>query len=336
MPKTLAPLPPEVYSSCLGDLALKTIVIALGGNTILQRGEKGYAEEQILNVRHTAQDIATLVKEGYRVVLTHGNGPQVGNILIQNEVAKDVVPCMPMDICGAQSQGMIGYIMQSEVGNALRMIGRRDIPVVSMVTQTVVDPEDPAFSNPTKPVGPFRDETYALSRQRDFGETWVEDSGRGWRRVVPSPEPKAIAEASSIKTLVDANHVVIAVGGGGIPVVEGPCGQYKGVDAVVEKDLGAQILATSVGAETLLILTFVNGAALHYNTPEETWLRDVSVEELRKYSEDSHFRKGSMGPKVEAIIRFVEHGGQQGIIASRDQGMMALKGLTGTRCTRAE
>ncbi len=323
-----------VYSTFSGDLTLKSIVIALGGNAILQRGQKGFAEEQIRNVQCTAREIASLVEEGYRVVLTHGNGPQVGNILIQNELAKNVIPSMPMDICGAQSQGMIGYIMQAQIGNALRRRGIVDVPVVSVVTQTVVDPHDPAFSNPTKPVGPFQDEAYARARQEEFKETWIEDSGRGWRRVVPSPDPKAIAEASSIKALVEKGHVVIAVGGGGIPVIQCDDGLFQGVDAVIEKDLGAERLATAVGADTLLILTFVNGAALDFGTPQEKWLRDVTVEELKEYAKESHFRKGSMGPKVEAIIRFIEHGGEQGIIASLDKGIMALQGMTGTRCMR--
>ncbi|QUL98628.1 MAG: carbamate kinase [Candidatus Fermentithermobacillus carboniphilus] len=308
---------------------MRTIVVALGGNAILQRGEKGTAEEQRKNVKMTASQIASLVKDGYRVVITHGNGPQVGNILIQNEVARGEVPAMPMDICGAESQGMIGYMMQMSIRNALREIGL-DIPVVTVVTQTLVDRQDPAFLNPTKPVGPFYDERWARERQEKYGETWVEDSGRGWRRVVPSPDPKLIIEGESIKALVDKGHIVISTGGGGIPVIQDENGVLSGVEAVIDKDLGAERLAVAVGADTLMILTDVNGAAINYGTTEERWLGKVTLSELKKFEKEGHFKKGSMGPKVAAIIRFLEHGGEQGIIASLDKAIPALRGETGT------
>lgn len=308
---------------------MQTIVVALGGNAILQRGEKGTAKEQTENVRRTSLQIAKLIKDGNKVVVTHGNGPQVGNILIQNEMGSEKVPPMPMDVCGAESQGMIGYMMQSQFRNALLAHGL-DIPVCTVVTQTIVDGNDPAFRTPTKPVGPFKDRSYAEARQKESGETWIEDSGRGWRRVVPSPDPKAIVEAASIKALVEAGHIVIAVGGGGIPVIEDNEG-LRGVEAVIDKDLGAERLAVSVGADSLIILTDVNGAALNYGTPEECWLGEVSLDDLKKYEAEGHFKKGSMGPKVRSVIRFIEHGGKMGTIASLDRVLEAARGDTGTR-----
>lgn len=308
---------------------MTTIVVALGGNAILQRGEKGTAIEQIQNVRKTAVQIASLIKDGNRVVITHGNGPQVGNILIQNELGSAKVPAMPMDVCGAKSQGMIGYMMQSQLRTALLDVGM-DIPVCTVITQTLVDKDDPAFVNPTKPVGPFKDAAYAETRQRDFGEKWIEDSGRGWRRVVPSPDPKSIVESESIRTLVNAGHVVVSVGGGGIPVIHGPSG-LEGVEAVIDKDLGAERLAVAVGADSLVILTDVNGAALHYGTPQEKWLEEISIDDLRRCEAEGHFKKGSMGPKVRSVIRFIDHGGKQGIISSLDRVLEAVRGETGTR-----
>lgn len=313
---------------------MKTIVVALGGNAILQRGEKGTAEEQRDNVRATAEQIASLIKNGYRVVVTHGNGPQVGNILIQNELARDRVPAMPMDICGAESQGMIGYMMQMYLRNSLHK-ANLDVPVATVVTQVLVRKDDPAFSNPTKPVGPFRDETYAKVRQDVFKEKWIEDSGRGWRRVVPSPDPAVIIEAASIKALVDSGQVVISVGGGGIPVVEDWDGSLVGVEAVIDKDLGAERLASAVGADTLVILTDVNGAAVNYGKAEEKWLEEVTYDELARYEREGHFKKGSMGPKVRAIMRFVERGGKEGIISSLDRVLDAVNGKTGTRLVKA-
>jgi len=313
---------------------LKTIVVALGGNAILQRGEKGTAEEQRANVRATAQQIVSLIKDGHSVVVTHGNGPQVGSILIQNELARDRVPAMPMDICGAESQGMIGYMMQMYIRNWLREAGL-DVPVVTVVTQVKVRKDDPAFRNPTKPVGPFRDQTYAKTRQDVFGEKWIEDSGRGWRRVVPSPDPESIVEAASIRALVEEGHVAISVGGGGIPVVEEWDGSLVGVEAVIDKDLGAERLATAVCADMLVILTDVNGAAINYGTPQEKWLEEVTYDELARCEKEGHFKEGSMGPKVHALLRFIEHGGKEGVISSLDRVLDAVSGKTGTRLVSA-
>lgn len=310
-----------------------TLVVALGGNAILQRGERGTAAEQRKNVDTTARQIALLVKQGHRVVVTHGNGPQVGNIMIQNEAAREQVPPMPMDIAGAESQGMIGYMMQMYIRNRLREMDL-DIPVVTVITQTVVDQNDPAFSNPSKPVGPFYDKEWAEKRMKEAGETWIEDSGRGWRRVVPSPDPKFIVEGPSIKALIQAGHLVVASGGGGIPVIMSPAGRLSGVEAVIDKDLAAERLASYVGADALLILTDVPGAALYFGTPSQRWLGRVSLAELEGYQAEGHFRKGSMGPKVEAIIRFLRNGGSTGVIASLDHALPAASGEAGTVATR--
>jgi len=309
---------------------MDTIVVALGGNAILQKGEKGTAEDQRRNIQNTAAQLAGLIKEGYRLVITHGNGPQVGNILIQNEAGRGKVPEMPMDICGAQSQGMIGYMLQMCLRNALRKLGL-DMPISTVITQALVDKNDPAFSHPTKPVGPFYSEEWAQERMERYGETWIEDAGRGWRRVVPSPEPKAIIETPSIKSLVDQGHIVICSGGGGIPVVESEDGSLAGVEAVIEKDLSAERLASSVKATSLIILTDVNGAALNYRGADETWLGEVTLSKLAEYYHESHFFEGSMRPKVKAIMRFIEHGGRLAVIAALDKAREAALGQTGTR-----
>ncbi len=309
---------------------MQTMVIALGGNAILQKGDKGTAENQRRNIENTAAQLAGLVKEGYRLIITHGNGPQVGNILIQNEAGRSKVPEMPMDICGAQSQGMIGYMLQMCMQNALRK-HNLDIPVSTVITQTLVDKNDHAFSHPTKPVGPFYPEKWAKQRMETFRETWIEDAGRGWRRVVPSPEPKVIVETPSIKALIEEGHIVICSGGGGIPVIQNEDGTLVGVEAVVEKDLSAERLASSLKAQGLIILTDVNGAALDYTASGESWLGEVTLPDLIEHYQEGHFLEGSMGPKIRSIIRFVQHGGQHAVIASLDRALEAAKGKTGTR-----
>ncbi len=311
---------------------MQTMVVALGGNAILQKGDKGTARDQRSNVERTAGQLANLVQQGYRLVITHGNGPQVGNILIQNEAGRNRVPDMPMDICGAQSQGMIGYMLQMYMQNALRQ-RNLEVPVATIVTQTLVDLDDPAFNNPTKPVGPFYGEERAQERMREYGETWIEDAGRGWRRVVPSPEPKYIVETPSIKALVEQGHIVICSGGGGIPVFRDKNGCLQGVEAVIEKDLSAERLATSLAASSLIILTDVNGAALDYTTPGRTWLGRVTVPGLTRYLGEGHFLAGSMGPKIRSIVRFIQNGGKYAVIASLDRAEEATRGETGTVLT---
>ncbi len=309
---------------------MDTMVVALGGNAILQKGDKGTVENQRRNIANTASQLVILAREGHRLIITHGNGPQVGNILIQNEISRCKVPEMPMDICGAQSQGMIGYMLQMHLQNALRKHGL-DIPVSTVITQTLVDRYDPAFSNPTKPVGQFYSEQWAQERMEKYGETWINDAGRGWRRVVPSPKPKAIVEMPSIKSLSSQGHIVICSGGGGIPVIETQDGEFVGVEAVVEKDLSAEKLASALNARSLIILTDVNGAALNYTNTDENWLGQVTLAELEKHYYESHFFEGSMRPKVKAIMQFIEHGGRLAAIASLNDALQAARGQAGTR-----
>jgi len=312
----------------------KTVVVALGGNAILQRGQRGTFEEQLANVYHTAEQLAEMVLSGeWRIVITHGNGPQVGNILLQQEAAKEVVSPMPMDVCGAESQGLIGYMIQQALHNILEKRGRGDIPIATVVTQVLVDKSDPAFQNPTKPVGPFYSEEEAKKLQAEKGWHVVEDAGRGWRRVVPSPDPKAIVERDFIRILVENRAIVIASGGGGIPVIKED-GELKGVEAVIDKDLAGERLAEDVGADVFLILTDVDKVKLNYGKPDERPLDRMTVEEAKRYLAEGHFAKGSMEPKVKAAVRFVEAGGERAVIAALDQAQAALAGETGTQIVR--
>ncbi|MGE5541417.1 MAG: carbamate kinase [Bacillota bacterium] len=307
------------------------MVVALGGNAILQPGQKGVYEEQIENVNKTCCQIVAMMKDGYRVVITHGNGPQVGNILIQNEAGSAQVPAMPLDVCGAESQGLIGYMIQQSLTNLLREEGI-DRPVATVVTQMVVDRSDPAFSRPTKPVGPFYDEQRARRAMAEKHETWIEDSGRGWRKVVPSPDPVRIVEKDAILTLVESGAIVIANGGGGIPVVDD--GEtLTGVEAVIDKDLGGQRLAADIGADVFLILTDVPKVAINYRKPDQVDLDRITVDEVERYQREGHFKAGSMGPKVEACKRFVLECGGVAIISSLDRAVEALKGRAGTWIT---
>lgn len=309
----------------------KTVVVALGGNAILQRGEQGIFEEQLENVYHTAEQLAEMVLSGeWRIVITHGNGPQVGNILLQQEAAKGVVPPMPMDVCGAESQGLIGYMIQQALHNILEVKGRGDIPIVTVVTQVLVEKSDPAFRNPTKPVGPFYSEAEAHRLQGKKGWHVVEDAGRGWRRVVPSPDPKAILERDSIRILVKNRAIVVASGGGGIPVIKED-GKLQGVEAVIDKDLAGERLAQDVDADVFLILTDVDKVRINYGKPNEQPLDRMTAEEAKRYLAEGHFAKGSMEPKVRAAVRFVEAGGERAVIAALNQARAALEGKAGTQ-----
>ena len=313
---------------------MKRVVIALGGNAILQRGQKGTYEEQMDNVRKTARQIADIIERGYEVVITHGNGPQVGALLLHMDAGQQLygIPAQPMDVAGAMTQGQIGYMIQQALINELRRRGI-DRPVATIVTQTIVDKNDPAFQNPSKPVGPFYDEETAKRLAKEKGWVVIEDSGRGWRRVVPSPDPKGHVEAPVIVDLVEKGFIVVSSGGGGVPVVDED-GGLRGVEAVIDKDLAGERLAEEVNADVFMILTDVNGAAVNYGKEDERWLEKVTVEELRRYYEEGHFRKGSMGPKVLAAIRFVEWGGERAIIAALDRAVEALEGKTGTQVFR--
>ncbi|ACJ16992.1 carbamate kinase-like carbamoyl phosphate synthetase [Thermococcus onnurineus NA1] len=311
---------------------MKRVVIALGGNAILQRGQKGTYEEQMTNVMKTAKQIVDIILDGdYEVVITHGNGPQIGALLLHMDAGQQIhgIPAQPMDVAGAMTQGQIGYMIQQAIRNELKRRGV-ERPVATIVTQTLVDKNDPAFQNPSKPVGPFYDEETAKRLAKEKGWTVIEDSGRGWRRVVPSPDPIGHVETPVIQDLVEKGFIVIASGGGGVPVIEED-GMLKGVEAVIDKDLAGEKLAEEVNADIFMILTDVNGAAINYGKPDEKWLGRVTVEELKRYYNEGHFKKGSMGPKVLAAIRFVEWGGERAVIAALDKAVEALEGKTGTQ-----
>jgi carbamate kinase len=308
---------------------LKKIVVALGGNALQDGNEGATADAQLRVVRKTVEYLVDIVEEGHVLTITHGNGPQVGRIVIQNEIASDITPAMPFDVCGAMSQGMIGYHMQQALGDELRK-RKIDRPVATVVTQVVVDGEDLAFSNPTKPIGPFYSKEEANILINEKGYNMVEDSGRGYRRVVASPEPKRIVEIETIKTLIDNDNIVITVGGGGIPVIEDE-NRLKGVAAVIDKDLASQRLAEDIDADTLVILTAVDKVYINFGKSNQKKLSRVKVEDMKKYVEEGHFAPGSMLPKVLAGIRFVQSKpGRKAIITSLDKAKGAIKGLEGT------
>ncbi len=305
----------------------RLITVALGGNALLQYGQKGTFEEQLANARRTSRQLVELLRRGYRLVITHGNGPQVGAILLQQEAATDQVPPMPLHACGAMSQGLIGYMIQQSMINELKRAGM-DVPVATVVTQVLVDRGDPAFQNPTKFIGPWYPEEEA-KRKEEQGWVMKYDVGKGWRRVVPSPDPIRQVEIEAIRRMVEAGIVVIASGGGGIPVVDDE--EYEGVDAVIDKDLAGERLATSLDADLYMILTDVEKVAINFKKPNQKFLDVMTLEEARRYYEEGHFPPGNMGPKVKAAMRFVERTGREAIITSLDKVIEALEGKTGTR-----
>lgn len=305
-------------------------IVSIGGNALIRRGEKGTIEEQTEHMNAAAASIARIFEMGYNVVLTHGNGPIVGFIVIQNEAAKETIPPMPLYICDAESEGGIGFVIQQALYNRLKKIDMiRD--VVTLVTQVVVDREDPAFSNPTKPIGPFytKDEAELLIREKG----WVikEDSNRGYRRVVPSPMPLRIVEAGVINMLAEKEVMVIAAGGGGVPVIEHPDGTLEGIDAVIDKDLATSCLAREIGAELLIILTQTDRAYINFGKGTQKGLAGITMEEARKYLNEGEFAPGSMGPKIEAAIEFLDAGGRDVIITTPELLEMAMEGKAGTR-----
>ena len=309
---------------------MSLLTIALGGNALLQYGQKGTFEEQLANARLTAKQIVELIKRGYKVVITHGNGPQVGAILLQQEAGSSQVPAMPLHACGAMSQGLIGYMIQQSLINELRKAGI-DMPVVTVITQVLVDRNDRAFKNPTKFIGPWYSEEEAKEKDK-LGWVMKYDVGKGWRRVVPSPDPIKQVEIEAIRRMVDSGIIVIASGGGGIPVVDEK--ELEGVDAVIDKDLAGERLASSLGAEVFMILTDVEKVAINFKKENQKFLDTLTLEEAKKYYEEGHFPPGNMGPKVLAAIRFVERTGNTAIITSLDKATDALDGKTGTRIIR--
>jgi carbamate kinase len=313
----------------------KRVLVALGGNAIKQPDEKGTFEEQMKNVETACKQIAQLVRHGNDLVITHGNGPQVGNLSIQQEAAEDQVPPQPLVVLGAMTQGQIGYMMQQNLHNILDGDGKQ---VATIVTQVLVSPDDPDFKDPTKPVGPFYTEDVAkkLAAERGWVVKKVRPTGdKTWRRVVPSPTPLGIAESKAIRTMVDAGMIVIASGGGGIPVYRNKRGKLEGVDAVIDKDRAGAKLAEEVGSNILLILTDVEYAMMNYGKPTQAPIRKMSVSEARKRLNEGHFGAGSMGPKVEAALGFVERGGERAIITSLEKAVDALEGKTGTHIVNA-
>lgn len=305
-------------------------VVSLGGNALLPAHGPGRIAEQVRVTTQTMAQVVELLQDGEEIVVTHGNGPIVGNILIRNEAAARIIPPTPLDICGADSQGGIGYMIQQVLRNLLRRAAI-DREVATIVTQMLVAADDPGFHEPTKPIGPFysTDEARTLMRQRDW--RMVEDSGRGWRRVVPSPEPLRLIELAPIRMLVDAGVIVIAAGGGGIPVIETADGALEGVEAVIDKDLGSVVLARAIGAQHLAIITAVDRVALDFGTPRQKDLELLSLEDARRHLDAGQFPAGSMGPKIRGAIRFLEGGGREVLITSPEQLVSGLAGKAGTR-----
>ena len=305
------------------------IVVALGGNALEDKSLPPTAESQAIVVERTAKALAEMSLAGYEMAVVHGNGPQVGRIILASETAASVTPPMPFDVCDAMSQGYIGYHLQQKLRAELMRRGR-DIPVVTVVTQMVVDPEDPAFSQPTKPIGPFYTREAAEELRQEKGYAMKEDAGRGWRRVVASPVPRRIVEIGTLKTLWDTT-IAIACGGGGIPVVKETDGGLRGVPAVIDKDLAASLLAREMEADVLLILTEVDAVSIRFRQPDEEKLGTVTVSELEEYCRAGHFAPGSMLPKVQAALEFVRANPRgRAIITSLDRGLEALAGKCGT------
>lgn len=306
-----------------------TLVIAIGGNAILKEGQRGTVEEQFENVNACCDPIVDLYAKGYRIVLVHGNGPQVGNILLQVEAAADTVAPQTIDLCGAQTQGQLGYMLQRSVHN---MFQRKHIQgkITSVVTQVIVDPADPAFQNPTKPIGPFYTEERARQIQAEHPEAVLkEDSGRGWRRVVASPKPLRIIERDSVRSLLDQNHIVVSGGGGGIPVAIED-GHYVGVEAVVDKDLVAAIIARDLSADKLVILTGVDQVFVDFGKPTQRPIPRMTVSQAKQYMDQGQFPAGSMKPKIEAALGYLASGGKEVLITSIDKLSQALEGTSGT------
>ena len=311
---------------------MSKIVIALGGNALQTKNSAPTAEAQLEVVKQTCEYVAELSAHGFELAVVHGNGPQVGRIVLASETAKDVVPVMPFDVCGAMSQGYIGYHIQQALRHALSK-RNVDVPVVTLLTQVVVDAADPAFQKPTKPIGAFYTKEEAEELAATKGYTMKEDAGRGWRRVVASPIPQKIVEIGEVKKLFK-DTIVVTCGGGGIPVIENADGTLEGTAAVIDKDFAAELLAEELGADALVILTEVEKVAINWGKPEQENLGHMTVAEAQKYVEEGHFAPGSMLPKVQAAMKFVTaNPGKKAIITSLNKAIEALEGKTGTVIT---
>ena len=307
----------------------KLAVVAIGGNSLIKDEAHKSVPDQFDAVRETAVHIAEMIAQGWNVVITHGNGPQVGFILLRSEYARTVLHTVPLDSCGADTQGAIGYMIQQALYNEFlrRNISRQCITVV---TQVLVDSRDPALQNPSKPIGSFYREEDAQVKMSQEGWTMVEDAGRGWRRVVPSPQPREIIEREAIETLIKNGFIVVAVGGGGIPVIRDSAGKLSGVEAVIDKDLASSLLAIELNADLLLISTAVEKVSLNFKKPDQRDLDTITLSEARRFYEEGHFAKGSMGPKVRAIINYLEQGGHAALITMPETIGKALNHQTGT------
>jgi carbamate kinase len=308
----------------------KVAVIAVGGNSLIKDKEHKTVPDQYAAAAESMRHIAGMIENGWDVVITHGNGPQVGFILRRSELSKHELHEVPLDYCGADTQGAIGYMFQQSLFNEFAQRGI-DKLAATVVTQVEVDRNDPAFETPTKPIGSFMDESMANQRAETEGWIVMEDAGRGWRRLVPSPLPVSIIQQSAIESLIGSGFVVIAVGGGGIPVVKDETGNLSGVEAVIDKDFASALLASQIGADLFLISTAVPQIGINYKQPNHEWLDKMTLAEAKAYMEQGHFAKGSMEPKVQAIINYLEAGGKEALVTDPDNIERALAGETGTR-----
>ena len=322
-------MPAQTTSNNRQKKEKQMVLLALGGHAFMQRGEKGTIHEQERSAAQICKHLQTLVDRDYNIVVTHGNGPQVGNLLLLNETSDGSVPLMPLDVLVAETEGSLGYFLQQAMLNELR---RRKLPryVVTVITQVLVDPEDPAFKAPSKPVGPFLSKDEAERRRDELKWTIIEDSGRGWRRVVPSPKPLKVVQRRMIREGAAEGHIVIACGGGGIPIIKKPDDSYEGVEAVIDKDLSSSLLANQVGADLFIILTEVPQVFVNFGTPQQEALSAITSEGLMELYREGQFPAGSMGPKVLAVCDFLDRGGKRAIITNPETLEDALRGRGGT------
>jgi len=312
----------------------KVAVVAVGGNSLIKDKSHQTVPDQFAAASESMKHIAGMIEAGWEVIITHGNGPQVGFILRRAELSAHELHTVPLDSCGADTQGAIGYMFQKALHNEFRLRGMQK-QAATVVTQVLVDRNDSAFEDPSKPIGSFMEEAVAKERRQSDGWAVVEDAGRGWRRVVPSPLPVKIMEQEAIQSLVRSGFVVIGVGGGGIPVIEDESGDLRGVEAVIDKDFASALLAANIQADLLLISTAVEKVALNYNKPDQRWLDQMTLSEAKEYLAQGHFGKGSMSPKIRAIINFLEAGGKEALITNPENIERALQGETGTRITQS-
>ena len=316
-----------------GDENIGNIVIAIGGNALIKPGQEGTIYEQFANARETCDQMLKLVKMGHDVVVTHGNGPQVGNALLRHENSRDTIPPFPLGMCVAETVGSLGYMLQQTMQNTVKTSGiKKD--TLTVITQVVVDKNDASFKNPTKPIGQFYDENEIKEMAEEMSFTYGEDSGRGWRRLVPSPRPVRIVEVGTIRELLAEGRIIIACGGGGLPVVELENGQLDGVEAVIDKDFASSRLAQQLGTKLFIILTTVDRVSINFGKPDQRELDTITLDVAKQYLADGHFPPGSMGPKMEAAIDFLENGGEEVIITEIGLLEDALEGKAGTHIVR--